>query len=55
MTEMEKANLHAESERKMPLRKGAWSPEEDQKLTDYIKRFGIWNWSQMPEPAGTKH
>lgn len=50
MTEMEKA-LHAEK-KIMPLRKGAWSPEEDQKLTDYIRRFGIWNWSQMPKHAG---
>ncbi|KAG2689748.1 hypothetical protein I3760_09G153500 [Carya illinoinensis] len=36
----------------MPLRKGAWSPEEDQKLKTYIKRYGIWNWSRMSKPAG---
>lgn len=36
----------------MPLRKGAWTPEEDEKLKAYIKRYGIWNWSQMPKPAG---
>lgn len=40
------------AEEKMPLRKGAWTPEEDKKLTAYIKRYGIWNWSQMPKPAG---
>ncbi|XP_075667356.1 uncharacterized protein LOC142636950 [Castanea sativa] len=39
------------AEEKMPLRKGAWTPEEDKKLTAYIKRYGIWNWSQMPKPA----
>lgn len=49
LTEMVKAQ-HAEE--KMPLRKGAWTPEEDKKLTAYIKRYGIWNWSQMPKPAG---
>ncbi|KAB1199038.1 Myb-related protein Myb4 [Morella rubra] len=36
----------------MPLRKGAWSPEEDQKLIAYINRYRIWNWSQMARPAG---
>lgn len=39
---------------KMPLRKGAWSPEEDQKLIAYINRYRIWNWSQMARPAGRK-
>ncbi|KAA8519909.1 hypothetical protein F0562_014181 [Nyssa sinensis] len=37
---------------KTALKKGAWSPEEDEKLIAYIKRYGIWNWSQMPKPAG---
>ncbi|KAK6917435.1 SANT/Myb domain [Dillenia turbinata] len=37
---------------KTQLRKGTWSPEEDQKLIDYIRRYGIWNWSQMPKYAG---
>ncbi|XP_060182189.1 MYB-like transcription factor EOBI [Lycium barbarum] len=34
------------------IKKGAWSPEEDQKLKSYIIRYGIWNWSQMPKFAG---
>ncbi|XP_059274794.1 transcription factor WER-like [Lycium ferocissimum] len=34
------------------IKKGAWSPEEDQKLKYYIMRYGIWNWSQMPKFAG---
>lgn len=34
------------------LNKGAWSPEEDEKLVAYIRRYGIWNWSKMPKPAG---
>ncbi|KAK6917431.1 SANT/Myb domain, partial [Dillenia turbinata] len=37
---------------KTQLRKGTWSPEEDQKLIDYIRRYGIWNWSQMSKAAG---
>ncbi|XP_009793776.1 transcription factor MYB61-like [Nicotiana tabacum] len=34
------------------IKKGAWSPEEDQKLKSYIMRYGIWNWSHMPKFAG---
>ncbi|KAL6201094.1 hypothetical protein ACLB2K_024809 [Fragaria x ananassa] len=34
------------------LKKGPWSPDEDHKLVAYIQRYGIWNWSQMPKPAG---
>lgn len=34
------------------LKKGSWSPEEDQKLKAYIKRYGIWNWTEMPKAAG---
>ncbi|XP_018822668.2 transcription factor MYB13-like [Juglans regia] len=37
---------------KMPARRNVWSPEEDQKLKAYIKRYGIWNWCRMPEAAG---
>ncbi|WMV33833.1 hypothetical protein MTR67_027218 [Solanum verrucosum] len=34
------------------VKKGAWSPEEDQKLIDYIMQYRIWNWSHMPKFAG---
>ncbi|XP_055831732.1 transcription factor MYB4-like [Solanum dulcamara] len=34
------------------VKKGAWSPEEDKKLIDYITKYRIWNWSQMPKFAG---
>ncbi|XP_075107264.1 uncharacterized protein LOC107800820 isoform X2 [Nicotiana tabacum] len=34
------------------INKGAWSPEEDQKLKSYIMRYGIWNWNHMPKFAG---
>ncbi|KAF8030928.1 hypothetical protein BT93_D0195 [Corymbia citriodora subsp. variegata] len=34
------------------VKKGTWSAEEDQKLIAYIRRFGIWNWTHMPKPAG---
>lgn len=37
---------------KSGLKKGAWSVEEDQKLFAYIKRYGIWNWNQIPKHAG---
>ncbi|KAF8369888.1 hypothetical protein HHK36_005456 [Tetracentron sinense] len=33
------------------LKKGAWAPEEDNKLTAYIKRYGIWNWRELPRFA----
>ncbi|KAE8702733.1 Myb-related protein Myb4 [Hibiscus syriacus] len=34
------------------LKKGTWTAGEDQKLTAYIMRYGIWNWNQMPKFAG---
>ncbi|KAI5331042.1 PREDICTED: myb-related [Prunus dulcis] len=37
---------------KAAVKKGPWSPDEDHKLIAYIQRYGIWNWSQMPKPAG---
>ncbi|KAF7145079.1 hypothetical protein RHSIM_Rhsim04G0061900 [Rhododendron simsii] len=33
-------------------KKGAWSPEEDKKLRDYILRYGHWNWRELPKFAG---
>ncbi|KAF7124434.1 hypothetical protein RHSIM_Rhsim12G0167200 [Rhododendron simsii] len=41
------------SEMKRPkLRKGLWSPEEDEKLYNYISRFGVGCWSTIPKLAG---
>ncbi|KAF9624941.1 hypothetical protein IFM89_016189 [Coptis chinensis] len=37
---------------KQKLRKGLWSPEEDEKLINYITRFGIGCWSSVPKQAG---
>lgn len=34
------------------LKKGTWTPEEDQKLVDYITRYGHWNWRLLPKFAG---
>ncbi|XP_010277889.1 PREDICTED: myb-related protein Myb4-like [Nelumbo nucifera] len=34
------------------LKKGTWTLEEDQKLIAYIKRYGHWNWLQLPKYAG---
>uniref|UniRef100_A0A0D9W7I6 Uncharacterized protein n=1 Tax=Leersia perrieri TaxID=77586 RepID=A0A0D9W7I6_9ORYZ len=37
---------------KVHYRKGLWSPEEDQKLRDYILRYGHGCWSAVPVKAG---
>ncbi|XP_009776410.1 transcription factor MYB41-like [Nicotiana sylvestris] len=34
------------------LKKGPWTPEEDQKLVDYIHKNGHGNWSALPKLAG---
>lgn len=35
------------------LKKGPWTPEEDQKLIDYIHQNGYGNWRTLPKNAGT--
>ena len=37
---------------KMNYRKGLWSPEEDQRLRDYILKHGLGCWSAVPGKAG---
>ncbi|XP_076937092.1 transcription factor MYB4-like [Bidens hawaiensis] len=37
---------------KKGMKKGAWSEEEDNKLRDYIERYGHWNWRELPKYAG---
>ncbi|KAK9152131.1 hypothetical protein Syun_010440 [Stephania yunnanensis] len=37
---------------KTGLKRGAWTPEEDRKLSTYIKRYGHWNWRELPKYAG---
>eukprot|EP01018_Ginkgo_biloba_P004391 Gb_00379 [translate_table: standard] len=34
------------------LKKGPWTPEEDQKLIDYIQRHGHGSWRALPKQAG---
>ncbi|XP_052169282.1 transcription factor MYB4-like [Oryza glaberrima] len=34
------------------LRRGAWSPEEDDRLVAYIRRHGHPNWRALPKQAG---
>ncbi|XP_047307609.1 transcription factor MYB41-like [Impatiens glandulifera] len=34
------------------LKKGPWTPEEDQKLVDYIQKHGYGNWRTLPTNAG---
>ncbi|KAG8053338.1 hypothetical protein GUJ93_ZPchr0001g29464 [Zizania palustris] len=40
------------SEKKKKLRKGLWSPEEDERLATYIAHFGVSCWSSVPDLAG---
>ncbi|XP_021733554.1 transcription factor MYB86-like [Chenopodium quinoa] len=37
---------------KQKLKKGLWSPEEDEKLYNHITRFGVGCWSSVPKLAG---
>lgn len=37
---------------KQKLRKGLWSPDEDEKLFNHIARFGVGCWSSVPKLAG---
>jgi len=37
---------------KAQYRKGLWSPEEDEKLRDFILRYGHGCWSALPGKAG---
>ncbi|PSS04748.1 Transcription factor like [Actinidia chinensis var. chinensis] len=34
------------------VKKGPWTPEEDQKLIDYIHKYGYGNWRTLPKNAG---
>lgn len=34
------------------LKKGPWTPEEDQKLIDYITKNGLGSWRSLPKLAG---
>ena len=36
------------------LKKGAWTPEEDDKLRSFIQRYGHSNWYKLPKLAGKK-
>ncbi|KAK4422958.1 Transcription factor [Sesamum alatum] len=36
------------------LKRGPWTPEEDQKLIDYIQKHGQGNWQLLPRKAGLK-
>lgn len=37
---------------KQKLKKGLWSPEEDEKLVRYITKHGHGCWSAVPKEAG---
>ncbi|XP_020584219.1 transcription factor LAF1-like [Phalaenopsis equestris] len=44
--------LRTSEKQKVSFRKGLWSPEEDQKLKDYILQYGHGCWSSIPAKAG---
>lgn len=35
------------------VKRGLWSPEEDEKLIRYITTYGYGCWSEVPEKAGS--
>ncbi|XVE89987.1 hypothetical protein DITRI_Ditri20bG0040800 [Diplodiscus trichospermus] len=37
---------------KMGMKKGPWTPEEDQILISYVQRYGHGNWRALPKLAG---
>ncbi|CAL0333894.1 unnamed protein product [Lupinus luteus] len=37
---------------KSGVKKGAWSREEDERLRDYVQRYGHSNWRKLPKLAG---
>jgi hypothetical protein len=39
----------------MGLKKGPWTPDEDEKLLSYIKRHGHGSWRSLPKQAGRVH
>ncbi|XP_010551746.1 PREDICTED: transcription factor MYB86-like [Tarenaya hassleriana] len=39
---------------KQKLRKGLWSPEEDEKLLNHIAKYGHGSWSSVPKLAGLR-
>lgn len=36
------------------LKKGPWTPEEDQKLINYIQKHGHGSWRTLPKNAGKR-
>ena len=39
---------------KSRVKKGPWTPEEDEKLVAYIKKHGQGNWRTLPKNAGER-
>jgi len=40
---------------KQKVKRGLWSPEEDEKLIKYITTYGHGCWSSVPKLAGIKN
>lgn len=41
-------------EEKALIKKGPWTPEEDEKLVEYIQKHGHGSWRALPKLAGLK-
>lgn len=41
-----------EKEDKKMMRKGLWSPDEDERLYSHITHYGVGTWSSVAELAG---
>lgn len=41
-------------EEKGLIKKGLWTPEEDEKLVEYIQKHGHGSWRALPKLAGLK-
>ncbi|XP_029130541.1 transcription factor MYB4-like [Cajanus cajan] len=39
---------------KVGLKKGPWTPEEDNKLVAYVQKHGHGNWNSVPAKAGLR-
>ena len=49
---IEMGRVHPCCSEEKKVRKGLWSPEEDERLASHIARFGVSCWSSIPELAG---
>lgn len=49
---MTRAPVSSANEKDASLKKGPWTPDEDQKLVAYIQKHGHGSWRSLPLHAG---